>query len=244
MGRFARGVALLAAAGVGLAGAASMEAASVDAAGVRMEVEVHRPAGPPAGAVVLAHGFLRGPRTLRGYAEAIAAQGHLAVVPALPSKVDSRANGRALAGLVARLRDGALGAPVDRVVLAGFSAGGLAVMLAAGSPGVVGTVALDPFDRPGRAGLEAAGRAMAPMVLLQGPPSFCNAYGIASPWRAAAPRLDRHRLVEGASHCDFEWPTDASCRLACGATHPAAQAVIRAEVLEAVRRLTPPGTAR
>jgi pimeloyl-ACP methyl ester carboxylesterase len=207
--------------------------------GVRFPVEVHAPAGPVSGAVVLAHGFLRSPATMAGHAQALAAEGFLVIVPQLPSRVDSRANGRAVAGLVARIREGVFGPRVDRVVLIGFSAGGLSAMLAAATPGVVGYVGLDAFDRPGGAGREAARGVHAPAVLLRGPPAFCNAYNISSPWRDTLPRLVRERRVEGASHCDFEFPTDGGCTLACGPGHPAAQQAIRAEVREAVRAFLP-----
>jgi len=207
--------------------------------GARLRVELHAPSRSSADAVVLAHGFLREPANLAGYARAIAADGRLALVPGMPSRVDSRANGRALSALVARLREGAFGHRVDRVVLVGFSAGGLSALLAAGSPGVAGYIGLDAFDRPSGTGLEAARALAVPVVLLHGAPAFCNAYNISAPWRAAVPRLEKDLRVEGAGHCDFEWPTDAGCTLACGAVHPAAQAVIRAEVRAALERLLP-----
>ena len=207
--------------------------------GTLVRVEWHAPSIASTDAVVLAHGFLREPASLSGYARALAADGRIAIVPALPSRVDSRANGRALAGLVARLREGAWGHRVERVVLVGFSAGGLSALLAAGTPGVAGYIGLDAFDRPSGAGREAARALGVPAILLHGPPAFCNAYNISAPWREAFAHRERDLRVEGASHCDFEWPTNSGCTLACGAVHPAAQAIIRAEVRAAVERLLP-----
>ncbi len=196
--------------------------------------DVHRPAGAERRAVVLAHGFLRTRATMSGHAEVLAREGFVVVVPDLPSRVDSRENGRALVELVAAMRAGKAGAAIDKVVLVGFSAGGLATLLAADAPGVAGYVGLDAFDRPGGVGLAAARVLRTPAVLLRGPHAFCNAYGIADPWIAALPVLAEDRLLPGGSHCDFEWPTDRWCELVCGSTNAVRQREIRARLVEAV----------
>jgi len=214
-------------------------------AGRTVPVDVYRPAGPPRGAVILSHGFTRSRTTLGGHAAAIAEAGALALTPDLPYTFDFRRNAQGLAELVARLRAGGpFGAPVQRVVLVGFSAGGLSSLLTAATPGVVGYVGLDPFDRelPDTGG--ALGRNFAPALqteamLLRAPPSRCNAQAVAAPWGALLPRLLSDRLIESASHCDFESPTDWKCRLACGNTDPQRQAVVRAGLLEAVERWLP-----
>ncbi len=245
MTRFVRCLAFVIA-GVGASAAwGGAQSREVEISGARLRIDAYRPAvaSAPASAVLLAHGFLRTPATMAGYAEALAADGYLALVPALPSRIDSRENGRALAALVTHLRAGGLGVPVDRVVLVGFSAGGLAAMLAAGTPGVAGYVGLDAFDRPGGPGLEAARALRAPAALLHGPAAFCNAYNISAPWRTALAALVLDQRIEGASHCDFEWPTDSACVRVCGEVHEAAQAAIRAQVRQAVRRFLPRGPA-
>ncbi len=61
---------------------------------------------------------------------------------------DSRENAKLLVELIDQLQAGKLAPSVDRIVLVGFSAGGLATLLAAASPSVVGYVGLDSFDRP------------------------------------------------------------------------------------------------
>ena len=66
---------------------------------------------------------------------------------------------------------------------------------------------------------------------------------MAAPWATLLPALHADRVVDGASHCDFEAPSDWMCELACGDTDPARQAIVRQELLDAVRRWLPaPGT--
>ena len=155
---------------------------------------MYRPAGPVRGAAILSHGFTRSRTTLGGHADAIAATGILAITPDMPYTFDFNGNARGLAELVALLRAGEFGTPVSRVVLVGFSAGGLSSLLAAATPGVVGYVGLDPFDRAAPDGKGALGLDFAPnlkteSVLLRAPPSRCNAQSVAAPWGQALPAL-------------------------------------------------------
>jgi dienelactone hydrolase len=213
----------------------------------RVEMDVYRPVGPVRGAVILSHGFTRSRSTLGEHAAALAAAGALAITPDLPYTFDFQRNAQALAALVALLRagggaEGVLGGPIGRVVLVGFSAGGLSSLLAAGAPGVVGYVGLDPFDRVrgGAAlGLDSAPGLRTEAVLLRAPPSRCNAQAVAAPWGAALPALVSDRVMADASHCDFEAPSDWMCRLACGAPDPQRQAQVRATLLSAVARWLP-----
>ena len=210
--------------------------------GHRVTLDVYPVAGLPRGAAILAHGFTRSRRTLAGHAQALADAGVLALTPDLPCTFDFRCNARALAALVGSLRaGGAFGAPVDRVMLVGFSAGGLSSLVAADTPGVVGFVGLDPFDgtmsgETERLGLATAGRLRTEALLLRAPPSRCNAEAVAAPWGAALPTLWRDELIAGASHCDFESPTDWMCRMACGDTDPARQRQVRQGLLDAAAR--------
>lgn len=207
----------------------------------RTQVDFYLPAGklPPRGAVVLAHGFTRDRGTMAGHAALLAEQGVLAVVPDLPFVTDSRSNARALSDLVARLRRGEDSIAVTRVVLVGFSAGGLAALLAADAPGVVGYVGLDPFDRPGGVGRDKATTLMIPSRLVRAPSSACNAFSIAEPWTQALRRLEDDRIIAAASHCDFESPTDQLCELVCGKTDPARQKAVRDALVQAVQRWLP-----
>lgn len=210
--------------------------------GHRVTLDVYPAAGPLRGAAILSHGFTRSRRTLAGHAQTLADVGVFTLTPDLPCTFDFHCNARALAALVGSLRaGGAFGAPVERVMLVGFSAGGLSSLLAAHTPGVVGYVGLDPFDRTlpdeaERLGLAAATRLRTEALLLRAPPSRCNAEAVAAPWAGALPALWRDELIAGASHCDFESPTDWMCRLACGNTDPARQQQVRQGLLEAAAR--------
>jgi len=210
--------------------------------GHRVTLDVYTAASPLRGAAILSHGFTRSRRTLAGHAQALADAGVLALTPDLPCTFDFRCNARTLAALVGALRVGGIfSAPVESVMLVGFSAGGLSSLLAADTPGVVGFVGLDPFDRTmsgeaERLGLTAAGRLRTEALLLRAPPSRCNAEAVATPWATALPALWRDELIAGASHCDFESPTDWMCRLACGETDPARQQRVRQGLLDAASR--------
>jgi pimeloyl-ACP methyl ester carboxylesterase len=217
------------------------EVTTVDAilTGRAVRVDVYHPDLAPRGVFILVHGFMRSRATMAEHAAALAHEGVLAIAPDLPYLTDSRDNARALVELIVQIRSGGFSAPVDRVVLVGFSAGGLATLLAAASPGVVGYVGLDPFDRPGGEGLAAAKTLTTPALILRGPPSFCNAYGISGPWGPVLSALIDERLIEHASHCDFEAPTDRWCTVFCGATDPARQRVVHDALLNAARRFLP-----
>jgi dienelactone hydrolase len=244
----------LLAVGVALVSAATVSATAGPAApepvqsqvhvldGHRVTLDVYPVVGPQQGAAIFSHGFTRSRRTLAGHAQALADAGVLALTPDLPCTFDFRCNARALAELVGLLRaGGAFGAPVEKVMLVGFSAGGLSSLLAADTPGVVGFVGLDPFDRtmPGeteRLGLTAAGQLRTEVLMLRAPPSSCNAEAVAAPWITVLPVLWRDELIAGASHCDFESPTDWMCRLACGDTDSARQQRVRQGLLDAAAR--------
>jgi dienelactone hydrolase len=189
--------------------------------------------------VVLGHGFLRAKERMDGLARALAAHGITAVA------LDFRAarpwdHGAIRNGLDMIRVAHVLGA--RRVVYVGFSAGALAALVAArNDPRARGVVVLDLVDARGLGVVQA--RALErPLIALVGEPSSCNAYNNGLKVLAAARQVSSGRIA-GASHCDFETPTDWLCRLVCagGASGGAAQ---RAEVvrrtLVAVRDLLPP----
>ena len=204
--------------------------------GHRVTLDVYAAAGSLRGAAILSHGFTRSRSTLAGHAQAVADTGVLVLTPDLPCTFDFRCNARFLAALVGALRaGGTFGAPVERVMLVGFSAGGLSSLLAADTPGVVGFAGLDSFDRvmPSEAeklGLTAAVRLRTEALLLRAPPSSCNAQALAAPWSTALPTLWRDKLIAGASHCDW------LCRLACGETDPTLQQQVHQGLPDAAAR--------
>ena len=210
--------------------------------GTSVEVDVYKPIGPQKGAAILTHGFTRSRTTMGEHAQALAARGVLAITPDMPCTFDFRCNASAIAEMVSLLRNTTtFGGSNQRVMLVGFSAGGLSSLLAADTPGVVGFVGLDPFDRvlpneTERAGIMASRKLTTETLLLRAPASRCNANAVAAPWGTELKALWRDELIAGASHCDFEAPTDWKCRLACGDTDPARQLQVRQGILDAAAR--------
>jgi pimeloyl-ACP methyl ester carboxylesterase len=102
----------------------------------------------------------------------------------------------------------------ERVVYAGFSAGGLAALLAGrADPRTVGILTLDLVDTQGL-GVGAARRLDKPLLALAGEPTNCNAGANGAIVYAATDRA-RVARIDGAGHCDFEAPTDGLCELVC-----------------------------
>jgi dienelactone hydrolase len=210
--------------------------------GTTLEVDVYKPIGPQKGAAILTHGFTRSRTTMGEHAQALAARGVLAITPDMPCTFDFRCNASAIAEMVSLLRNTTtFGGSNQRVMLVGFSAGGLSSLLAADTPGVVGFVGLDPFDRvlpneTERAGIMASRNLTTEALLLRAPASRCNANAVAAPWGVELKALWRDELIASASHCDFEAPSDWKCRLACGDTDPARQLQVRQGILDAAAR--------
>lgn len=208
-------------------------------------VDVYKPIGPHTGAAILTHGGFRHRKTMAEHAMALAERGVLSLAPNMPCLFDHLCNARAIAELVHLLRNtDTFGKSTHRVMLVGFSAGGLSSLLAADTPGVVGFVGLDAYDhllsnQSERLGVVAARRLATETLLLRAPPSSCNAQSVAASWRSELKVLWRDELVEGASHCDFEAPTDWMCRLACGDTNASRQSIIRQGLLDAATRWLP-----
>lgn len=224
---------------------ASAQTLALKINGTTVEVDVYSPTVRQTGAVILTHGGFRNRKTMAEHAQALAARGVLALAPNMPCLFDHRCNALAIADLVHKLRDtDTFGDRVNRIMLVGFSAGGLSSLLAADTPGVVGFVGLDAFDQslPDAAetlGLVAARRLVTETLLLRAPASRCNAQSVSAPWRLELKALWRDELIAGASHCDFEAPTDWMCRLACGDTDASRQSIVRQGLLDAAARWLP-----
>ena len=200
----------------------------------RFDADLFRPPAAPRGTIVLAHGLLRDRQSLGALARELADRGALVLVPDLPFLADPVGNARALSAIVIDVRSGRFGPVPARTVLIGYSAGGLASLLAAArTPGVTGWIGLDPVDRDGE-GLHVAARVSAPAIILRAAPHACNAWANSHSWGAFLPRLSRDTLVDAATHCDFENPGNPVCAAACGAPDPQRQTAIRAEVAAAV----------
>jgi dienelactone hydrolase len=136
--------------------------------------------------------------------------------------------------------------PVEqsRLVLVGTSAGGLATVLAAAKlPHLAGWVGLDPVDRTG-SGVHAASQLTAPAVVLLAEPSGCNLFGSGRSIARAVPGLLRSVVLSGASHCDFEGPTNRVCQRICGGSSSEMQSRAREETVGAVVEMLHGSTAR
>jgi pimeloyl-ACP methyl ester carboxylesterase len=184
--------------------------------GCTVEYETMRPAEPRTDVmVIIAHGFARDLTRMRGWAEQWASRGIPAtVVSFCNSKFYNGYHDRNGADLVALA--GLLG--VERVVYAGFSAGGLAALIAASTdPRTVAYLGLDAVDSGELASAFPA--PAAPACFLFGEPSSCNAEGNMV---APASRISGALLygVSHASHCHFELPYDAACERFCGGVEP------------------------
>jgi hypothetical protein len=110
------------------------------------------------------------------------------------------------------------------------------VLAATKLPGIAGWIGLDPVDRMGT-GIYAASSLEVPAIVLFGDASACNLAGSARTFARSLPRLVRAKKFEGASHCDFEGPTDGFCQRLCGRAKEATTLAIRAETVLATLEL-------
>ena len=182
--------------------------------------------GAEPGLVVLAHGFLRDLESTRGWAKVWAGRGIRTVVVSFcnSSLFDGR-HDRNAEDLVATAR---LFAPGDVPVLyAGFSAGGLSALLAAGSDSrTTAYLGLDPVDSDELAA--TVDRLRIPALYLYGAPSSCNAEN-----NMIESMPDGRRIalrVPYSTHCDFEYPTDDACARLCGSVEAPVEGEIRATI--------------
>ena len=218
-----------------------LDTQAVELSGRELQVDVYEPeAAPSRGLAIVAHGFMRSRSRHRDLGQALARAGITAVIPDLPYIVNHWGNGEAIAELAHKLEAGALGLPpieLSRMVLIGTSAGGLATVLAAAKlPGLAGWIGLDPVDGTGT-GVHAASQLGSPAVVLLADPSGCNLYGSGRSIARAAPALLRSIVLGGASHCDFEGPTNKLCQRICGGSSSEMQSFAREETVRAVVEL-------
>jgi len=209
--------------------------------GITSSVDIYRPSERETQRVaILAHGFWRNRSRQRDLGRDLAAAGIVALAPDLPSVVDYWSNADAVIELVREIERGAFGLaplPRSRIVLIGTSAGAVATLIAASKlRGLAGWIGLDPVDRSGIA-RHAAARLDTPAIVLLGDASICNLFRSGRAIAEAAPTLIRADRIRGASHCDFEGPTERFCRNACGGSSPEMAARVRDETVDAAQEL-------
>lgn len=161
--------------------------------------------------VVIGHGFLRNHTRMERLAQVIAAAGiNVVTVDFCNMRLWDGAHRRNAQDLIAV----ATALNARRVVYVGFSAGALAALLAgAADSRTLGVVALDLVDAE-QLGVRAARDFRRPFIGLVGDPSPCNAQNNGLAVLAANQHARVMRIV-GASHCDFEAPTDLLCQWLC-----------------------------
>jgi pimeloyl-ACP methyl ester carboxylesterase len=164
---------------------------------------------PDAPTVILAHGFQGDRRSMAGWAEHWASWGLRVVTPnlchATVLDADHARNGADLALLAAHL-------DVGPVALAGYSAGGLAAVVAAAArPDTPMLLGLDMVDGKGL-GATAAPSIHAPAHDIVAEAAGCNASANGVPVFAAIDGSSTVRIAE-ADHCDFQNPGDRFCGL-------------------------------
>ena len=162
--------------------------------------------------VVLGHGFMRSRKRMEPLAQHLASWGLPVVnVEFCNSKLwagNHDRNGADMVALAGKFK-------VGKVIYAGFSAGGLAAMVAADlDNNTLAYLGLDMVDHRGL-GKKIAPDLAIPFFGLYAAPSACNAQnnGLDSYGLAPDSKLIK---VEDASHCHFELPVDGKCAFVCG----------------------------
>lgn len=200
-----------------------------------MLFELYTPEATPSGIAIVAHGFTRTRERHAVLARRLAEAGLLVAVPDLPYWSRHEANADAVVVLVEAVQalPGNAGMPI---VLIGTSAGGLATLLATERVTPLALwVGLDPVDAF-RLSKSAAGRLQAPSLVLRGRAGACNVGGSARRIAGWLPEGRIEQRIDGASHCDFENPTDSRCETICGDADPARQEQIVQITVDAARR--------
>jgi pimeloyl-ACP methyl ester carboxylesterase len=199
-----------------------------------VEYEVYQPAAATAGqavaegqhegpTLVLAHGFMRRLENMEGWAAHLASHGvRTVVVSFCNSSWFSGNHDRNAEDLVA-VADTVVNPVHDaqvpgRVIYGGYSAGGLAALLAAtNDERAVAYLGLDAVDSGNLA--STASRISIPALFLFGEPSACNADSNMVDVLPDGPFVLATR-VSFATHCDFELPYDRQCERICGSVEP------------------------
>jgi len=183
--------------------------------GCTFDYRIYEPLNPISGAsVMLGHGFLRDQDNLIGLGQAMANQGIRVVTLDFcnmrPWNGNHALNASDMRSLTQLLM-------IESVVYGGFSAGALAAVLAA-DDSTLAIFALDLVDQEAL-GATAITQMDTPLLGLHGPASSCNAYNNGENVFKAHAETTRYSsasvLIENASHCEFESPSNWLCELAC-----------------------------
>lgn len=164
--------------------------------------------------VMLGHGFERSRGHMVQLAEHMASHGvRVAALDYCDLSIGDIDYPQNAADQVALAADLAAGAPV---IHAGYSAGGLVTFLAVASdPSTIALLALDAVDNQGQAAAVAGGIGV-PAFGIDGEPSSCNQNNNGGTFLAKLVPGGWALRAVGATHCDFEGPTNWVCTSVCG----------------------------
>ena len=159
---------------------------------------------------VIVHGFLANKERMAHWGVVLAREGFVAAIPNNPTRANDKRNTVAIVGLVQAGRAGQwpVAAKADgRVVLVGFSRGGLETLLAAAELGdaIDAWVGLDPVDRNGK-GKTAATKVRVPGLALLADPAPLNANGNANGMLSQYGGPLEVMRVRDTGHLDAESP--------------------------------------
>jgi pimeloyl-ACP methyl ester carboxylesterase len=194
--------------------------------GCTVAYERHEVAGPATGEAMLAHGFMRKLENMRGWAKLLAGEGTSVTLISFCNSSwlngHHRRNADDLIALRKHLK-------LDKVVYAGFSAGGLAAYIAAGQDrGAAAYLGLDSVDS-GDLAISMQEPLAVPALFVVGEPSMCNARGNFNPVFERWPQY-QVTSIRGASHCHFELPYDKRCGWLCGGASDSAALNIQQQI--------------
>jgi len=162
--------------------------------------------------VILGHGFMRSKKRMKRLAQHLASWGLSVVnVEFCNSKFWAGHHDRNGADMVAVSQKISAG----KIIYVGFSAGGLAAMVAANMDNnTLAFFGLDMVDNKGL-GKKIAPNMTVPFYGLIAAPSACNANNNGLNSYALSPHSNVIK-VEDTSHCHFEFPVDGKCSFVCG----------------------------
>lgn len=195
--------------------------------GCQLDYEYYQPKQPEAvTTVILAHGFMRNLKSMRGWA--LHWQTHdigTVIVSLCNSNLLNGHHQRNSNDLMA-LRTHLL---LENTIYAGFSAGGLAAYLAALRDfGASGYLGLDSVDS-GALAKNDSRKLQLPALFLVAGPSACNARN--NMMETISKHAYQVSHIDRATHCHFESPYDKHCGWLCGRTSTEKTAEIQVDIM-------------
>jgi len=193
----------------------------------KIQYTLHSPVALPSQQLILAHGFLRSPKTMRHLADSFAKAGiETACIDLRRARSWSGEHVENALDMIA-LRE-SLGWKI--VTYAGFSAGGLSALIAASEDlACKRLLLLDPVDHA-FLGKDAAPKIRVPTLAILGQPGPGNANRNATAMLNAVPDCRMLEIPE-ATHCHFEARPSALCHLLTGSKPDASRTAIVHEAI-------------